>query len=63
MTCFLVDQARDIRQLDSAQAAEYGKKLQDESSTSLDRSLASIDDSMKVDMFYRVSLMHVDHRN
>ena len=42
------DYATDIRQLDGKQAMEYGNKLQAESIDSLDRSLASIDDSQKV---------------
>lgn len=42
------DYAHDIRQLDANQAMNYGEKLQNESLASLDRSLASIDDSTKV---------------
>jgi hypothetical protein len=45
---FAADYAHDIRQLDAQQAMNYGEKLQNESLASLDRSLASIDDSTKV---------------
>ncbi len=49
LVCVLAaDYASDIRQLNQDQAFEYGKKLQEDSSSSLDRSLASIADSQQV---------------
>jgi hypothetical protein len=53
------DYAKDIRQLDSKQAMVYGEKLQNESLASLDRSLASIDDSTKVRQIFLLLLFRL----
>ena len=43
-----IETAKDIRQLDSSQAQDYARGLQQDSLDSIDRTLTSIDDSTKV---------------